>query len=171
MTEDFCKETDNRNTTCQSNCKQPGSGSSGGDVQSRLIGYYEAWNWKKNCIGMQLKDIPVSSITHLHYSFAYISPESYEITTMDDTIPVDLFSGITSLKTQNPDLKVIVSLGGWTFNDNGTSTQSVFGEIAGDSANRAKFINNLLDFMDNYGFDGTWTCIYHPYDSSKPLKN
>lgn len=90
---------------------------------------------------------------------------------MDDTIPVDLFLGITSLKTQNPDLKVIVSLGGWTFNDNGTSTQSVFGEIAGSSTNRAKFINNLLDFMDNYGFDGTWTSIFHPYGSFKPLKN
>ncbi|KAI0905820.1 glycosyl hydrolases family 18-domain-containing protein [Ustulina deusta] len=153
-TDEFCAKTDNANTTCQSNCDQPSSGASAGDVQSRIIGYYEAWNWQKNCIGMQLKDIPVSSITHLHYAFAYVAPGSYQITTMDDTVPRELFSQFAGLKTQNPDLKIIVSLGGWTFNDNDTITQPVFGDIAGSSANRAKFIDNLLDFMQNYGFDG-----------------
>jgi chitinase len=62
---------------------------------------------------MQLKDIPVGSITHLHYAFAYIAPSTYEITTMDNTVPIDIFAGITSLKKQNPDLKVIISIGGW----------------------------------------------------------
>jgi chitinase len=103
---------------------------------------------------MQLKDIPVSSITHLHYAFAYIAPGSFEITTMDGTVPIELFSQFAGLKKQNPALKVIVSIGGWTFNDNGTITQPVFGDIAGSSGNRAKFIDNLLDFMQNYGFDG-----------------
>ncbi|KAJ8120265.1 hypothetical protein ONZ43_g2982 [Nemania bipapillata] len=73
---------------------------------------------------------------------------------MDDTVPTELFSQFASLKRQNPDLKIIVSLGGWTFNDNHTTTQPVFGDIAGSSSNRAKFIDNLLDFMQNYGFDG-----------------
>lgn len=114
MTDEFCATTDNVNTTCQSNCDQPGSGSSGGDVQSRLIGYYEAWNWAKNCVGMKLQDIPVSSITHLHYAFAYITPDDYQISPMDNTVPNELFSQITALKSQNPDLKVIVSIGGWS---------------------------------------------------------
>ncbi|GAP90626.2 putative glycoside hydrolase family 18 protein [Rosellinia necatrix] len=153
-TAEFCAKTNNANTTCQSNCDQPGSGSSGGDVQSRIIGYYEARNWQKNCIGMQLKDIPVSSITHLHYSFAYVAPSSYAITTMDDTVPTELFAQFAGLKKQNPALKVIVSIGGWTFNDNGTITQPVFGDIASSSGNRAKFIDSLLSFMTNYGFDG-----------------
>ena len=39
---------------CQSNCNQPGSGSSGGNVQSRIIGYYEGWNQNVQCIGMGL---------------------------------------------------------------------------------------------------------------------
>jgi chitinase len=67
---------------------------------------------------MQLKDIPVGSITHLHYAFAYIAPSTYDITTMDGTVPSDLFAGITSLKKQNPDLKVIVSIGGWVCRTN-----------------------------------------------------
>ena len=113
---------------------------------------------------MQIKDIPASSITHLHYAFAYIVPDSFEIATMDDTVPTSLFSQITDLKKQNPALKVIVSVGGWSFNDNDTSTQPVFGDIAGDAGNRAKFITNLLDFMQNYGFDGVdfdWVCCSH----------
>jgi chitinase len=50
---------------------------------------------------------------------------------------------------------------GQTFSDNGTITQPIFGEIAGNAGNRAKFINNLLNFMQNYGFDGVdmdWVC-------------
>lgn len=51
-TTDFCNKTDNANTTCQSNCDQPDSGASDSDSQKRIIGYYEAWNANKTCIGM-----------------------------------------------------------------------------------------------------------------------
>ena len=43
---DFCGDG------CQSNCEQPGSGASGGDVQQRIIGYYEAWKHDQACAGM-----------------------------------------------------------------------------------------------------------------------
>ena len=153
MTSDFCTKTNNPNTTCQSNCDQPGSGSSGGDVQSRIIGYYEAWNYNKNCIGMGIKDIPVGSITHLHFAFAYIDPDTFNIVPMDG-LPSDLFSQFSAIKSKNPSLRTLVSLGGWTFNDNGTSTQPVYSNIVSSSDNRSKFINNLITFLQNYGFDG-----------------
>ncbi|KXH60222.1 glycosyl hydrolase family 18, partial [Colletotrichum salicis] len=38
MTEDFCKKTDDEETSCQSNCDQPGSGSSNGNVRQRVVG-------------------------------------------------------------------------------------------------------------------------------------
>ncbi|KAL9118258.1 MAG: hypothetical protein Q9187_005199 [Circinaria calcarea] len=136
-----------------SNCDQPKSGASGGDVQSRIIGYYEAWNSDKRCIGMGFQDIPVNSITHLYFSFGYISPGSFQIAPMDGLSP-GLFSDLTALKKSNSALKTIVALGGWTFNDNGTSTQPVFSDIVSSSSNRSKFISNLLAFLRNYGFDG-----------------
>lgn len=49
MTSDFCDDT------CQSDCDQPGSGGSGGDVQSRVIGYYEAWAHDRSCQSMDFK--------------------------------------------------------------------------------------------------------------------
>lgn len=44
--QEFCS------SKCQSNCAQPGSGGSGGNVQNRIIGYYEAWNVESKCAGM-----------------------------------------------------------------------------------------------------------------------
>lgn len=52
MTDEFCKVTDDEDDSCQSNCKQPGSGAKDGDVQGRVIGYYEAWVANKTCYEM-----------------------------------------------------------------------------------------------------------------------
>lgn len=73
---------------------------------------------------------------------------------MDAQTPVSTFEDVVALKDLKPDLKVFVSIGGWTFSDNGTATQPVFGNIARTSDNRQKFANNLLKFMTGYGFDG-----------------
>ena len=57
MTAEFCDDK------CQSNCDQPGSGGSGGDVQSRIMGYYEAWAHDRTCSGMTFDNIPAGSLT------------------------------------------------------------------------------------------------------------
>ncbi|KAL2752063.1 glycoside hydrolase family 18 protein [Sodiomyces alcalophilus JCM 7366] len=158
MTPEYCNESDNEDEGCQSNCSQPGSGGSGGNVQKRVIGYYEAWNWKKKCIGMSMEDIPVNSLTHIYYSFAYIKPETYEIIPMEDEkdgkLTTETFSQFTSLKRKNPSLKAVVALGGWTFNDNHTIWQPVFSDLASTKTKRATFIDQLVKFMSRYGFDG-----------------
>lgn len=59
-TEEFCGDG------CQSNCEQPGSGASSGNVQERIIGYYEAFKHDKSCQGMNIKQIPVESLTHVN---------------------------------------------------------------------------------------------------------
>lgn len=92
-------------------------------------------------------------MTHLQFSFAYITPGTYEIVPMDGIDP-ELFMKFTNLKRKNSGLKIMVSLGGWTFNDNGTATQPVFGDIARTEDNRSKFITQLLSFMRHYAFDG-----------------
>lgn len=52
MTEEFCTGGSGDKKGCQSNCDQPGSSASGGDVQSRIIGYYESWAHDRSCNGM-----------------------------------------------------------------------------------------------------------------------
>ncbi|RDW83598.1 glycoside hydrolase family 18 protein [Aspergillus mulundensis] len=119
-----------------------------------VIGYYEAWSDRSKCHQTSPSDLPVDALTHVNYAFAYVDPSTYDITTMDAATPVRIFGDITALKITNPSLKIYVSIGGWTFSDNDTVTQPVFGDIAGHSANRETFANNLLKFMDQYGFDG-----------------
>ncbi|KAI1412614.1 glycosyl hydrolases family 18-domain-containing protein [Hypoxylon sp. FL1857] len=150
---EFCAETDNVNTTCQSNCDQPGSGASGGDVQKRIIGYYETWVANRICNGMAINQIPVNALTHLHFSFAYITPGSFLVIPMDG-VDESVLQDFAGIKSKNSGLKTIVSIGGWTFSDNGTTTQPLFGEICASSSNRKTFITNLLDFMRQYAFDG-----------------
>ncbi|GKT56242.1 hypothetical protein ColTof3_03581 [Colletotrichum tofieldiae] len=152
MTEDFCKVTDDEEESCQSNCEQPGSGGSNGNIRNRVIGYYEAWVHDRKCNGMSIEQIPVGALTHLMFSFAYVTPMEFQITPMDDLDP-SLFSKMTAMKRKNKALKVMVALGGWTFNDPGP-TQTVFHDLASSKANRAKFIGNLLSFMRQYAFDG-----------------
>lgn len=59
---------------------------------------------------------------------------------------------MTGLKKQNKALKVMVAIGGWTFNDPG-ATQTVFHDVAITEENRAKLIGNMLSFMRQYAFD------------------
>lgn len=93
-------------------------------------------------------------MTHLNFAFAFIDPTSFEITTMDAATPVELFDDVAFLKVVKPQLQIYLSIGGWTFSDNDTVTQPIFGNIARSAKNRQIFANNLLKFLDKYGYDG-----------------
>lgn len=97
-------------------------------------------------------EIPVYDITHLIFAFGYITPETYKITAMDGTDP-QLLDDVSFLKNKNPDLSVMIALGGWSFTDPGTY-RSVFSDMVASSTARATFISNLLGFLSQYGFDG-----------------
>ena len=73
---------------------------------------------------------------------------------MDKQTPEHLFQEVNDLKKYNSRLQVWISVGGWTFSDNGTSTQPVFGNIARSAGNRRAFAANVLKFLNRYGFDG-----------------
>lgn len=69
---------------------------------------------------------------------------------MDSQTPAELFkevADVRSTKSGNGDLEVFVAVGGWTFSDNGTVTQPLFGEISADAGKREIFANNVVSFM------------------------
>ncbi|CAG8092001.1 unnamed protein product [Penicillium salamii] len=137
---------------CQSHCTQPKPSASRSNVQKRVIGYWEAWNTDHACGTMGPGEIPVNMLTHLNIAFGYITPDDYRITNMDGVSP-NLYRIVGDLKQRNPDLKILIALGGWTFNDPG-KWQSVFPTMVSTKANRQKFIQNLLGFLSEYGYDG-----------------
>jgi chitinase len=116
--------------------------------------YWAGWSLTtRSCAKRTIDDVPVGSLTHLNLAFAYIEPETFEIVPMPRTSD-DIFSQMTNLKQKAPGLKVWISLGGWTYSDNGTDTQAVWGDLSRTSANRYKFAANLHKFMKTWGFDG-----------------
>jgi chitinase len=65
-----------------------------------------------------------------------------------------LYRRLTDLKEFDPDLKVYIAIGGWTFNDPGQPTRTTFSDIAGSETNQRAFFASLISFMATYNFDG-----------------
>ncbi|KAF2495510.1 hypothetical protein BU16DRAFT_561793 [Lophium mytilinum] len=148
-TEEFCGKD------CQSNCVlHPKPSGSTGRVFDRVIGYYQSWADRLACHKVHPQDLPLTELTHLNLAFASVDPNSFELVPMDSKTPAELFESTVLTKNDNSALKVFISVGGWTFSDNGTATQPVFGNIASSVQNREKFANNVLAFLNGHGFDG-----------------
>ena len=59
-----------------------------------------------------------------------------------------LYKQINALKNQNPNLKLILSVGGWTHGTGG------FALAAKSAASRKTFAQNAFDFITKHKFDG-----------------
>ncbi|KAL6693261.1 glycoside hydrolase family 18 protein [Trichoderma pleuroticola] len=162
----FCGSTaefSDPSSGCQSNCGTPHSPGSGGNVRSQIIGYYESWSsYSGRCGSLKPSQLPVSALNIVNFAFAYISPETAQNipmvgedgTTLDDSEADKLYKAVTSARFGNPNTGFWLALGGWTFNDNNTIFQPVFGQIASNGGFRRQFAENLVAFMSEYGFDG-----------------
>ena len=83
-----------------------------------------------------------SLLTHINYAFAHIK-DDFE--TLDIKTPSRL-SQIAGLKRTNPDLKVLLSIGGWEAGN--------FSEMAADAAHRKGFCENCVAAVKKYNLDG-----------------
>ena len=63
-----------------------------------------------------------------------------------------LYGEVLDLKRQRPGLKVMLSVGGWAFNDEPTSW--IFTQLAENSERRGQFIRQATAYARKYGFDG-----------------
>ncbi|GAA82059.1 class V chitinase [Aspergillus luchuensis IFO 4308] len=140
-TKDFCGDTTVAEPVCD-----------GTSATKKTIAYYEGWNSERACDTMPPENIPIGGYTHINFAFLYIDPDLYTITPME-TSQQDLYSRVTALKKRKNDLEVWVSIGGWAFNDPG-STANTFSELAASKSKQSTFFESLLSFLDKYGFDG-----------------
>ncbi|TFH48638.1 MAG: glycoside hydrolase family 18 protein [Bacteroidia bacterium] len=94
--------------------------------------------------------IDASKLTHINYAFANIidgrvmfDSERIDNTEMNSADIVKL----NDLKKINPDLKILVSVGGWGWSDN-------FSDVALTDSSRKRFALSAADFILRYGIDG-----------------
>lgn len=81
-------------------------------------------------------------LTHINYSFAHIK-DDFE--TLDVKTPSRL-TKIAALKGKKPELKVLLSIGGWEAGN--------FSEMAADPTHRANFCKNCVNAVKKYNLDG-----------------
>ncbi|RAL04126.1 putative class V chitinase [Aspergillus ibericus CBS 121593] len=140
-TSDFCGNTTVAEPVCE-----------GSSATKKTIAYYEGWNLERSCDTMPPESIPIGGYTHLNFAFLYIDPDLYTITPMA-TDQEDLYSRVVALKKKKTDLEVWISIGGWAFNDPG-STVNTFSDLAASTSKQKTFFQSLLSFLNEYGFDG-----------------
>ena len=81
-------------------------------------------------------------LTHINYAFGKIKND---FETLEIKTPSRLVR-IVGLKKTNPNLKVVLSIGGWGAGN--------FSEMAADANHRKKFCQNCLNAVNQYGLDG-----------------
>ncbi len=134
----------------------------------RLVVYTTDWaQWRassngrpKWCDKYALKpaDIDPTLPTHINYAFAKINPSTYAVETVEFN-DEEMIEDLIAHKADNPDLKILISIGGWSFSRGseafkGTGTERIFPAMAASASNRAVFVASAIEFATSRGFDG-----------------
>ncbi|CAK5284403.1 unnamed protein product [Mycena citricolor] len=122
-------------------------------------------NWGIYGANFQPTDIVPDTLTHILYSFADVDPSTGNISLTDSYADIQKqYPGDSSsepgnniygclkqmylLKLANRRLKVLLSIGGWTYSQSGHFS------FVTDPVIRAKFVISAVQMIENYGFDG-----------------
>jgi hypothetical protein len=151
----FCEKVEGApGLGCQSNCEigVPASSKVCSSKMNKAVGYYESWasGRDKDCFPLEPEDIDVSKWTHIHYSFAVVTPDfRLDMAQEHERVRLRKFK---LLKAKKPSLKLIISVGGWTFNN--PATAHLFTNMVATRESRRRFIDSVVVFLNTYGLDG-----------------
>ncbi|MBW4720022.1 chitinase C-terminal domain-containing protein [Saccharothrix obliqua] len=151
----------------------------GPDHSRRVIGYFTSWRTGKNGAPAYLaSDIPWNKVTHLNYAFAHVDagnkvsvgPDGPDNPSTGMTWPgVELdpslpykghFNLLNKYKKQYPNVKTLVSVGGWAetggfLNPDGSRNASGgFYKMAQSQSSIDTFADSAVEFIRKYGFNG-----------------
>lgn len=112
-------------------------------IKTRVVGYYAAWSAYS---GYTPDKIDAGKFSYINYAFANIGND-LKITMGYPDIDPGNFSRLNGLKKINPNLKTLISVGGWSWSGR-------FSDVALTDSSRKVFAESCGDFISKYGFDG-----------------
>src|SRR5687767_10872765 len=129
----------------------------------RIIGYFTSWSVYRR--DFHVSEVDASRLTHINYAFANIDGATGkcaigdEFADMGKAYPGDqtgdghlrgAFNQLRHLKLRYPHLKVMISVGGWSWSEH-------FSSVALTSASRQAFVQSCIDLFikGQFGTFGT----------------
>lgn len=109
----------------------------------KIVGYYAAWS---SYSGFSPRKIDAEKLTHINYAFANIGSD-LKITLGFPDIDEKNIKQLKSLKKVNPGLKILISVGGWSWSGS-------FSDVALTEESRTIFADSCVDFIVKYKLDG-----------------
>lgn len=127
----------------------------------RLICYYnavEAWRGRKSKGIFLPKDIEPEKCTHIHYGYGSVDPDTFLIKSADEWAELDnkLYKNVMGLRKRNQQLRVLLSLGGWS------EDSQIMSRLVGDPRRRKGFIVDAIRFLKLHDFDGLDVAWFFP---------
>ena len=121
-----------------------------------IIGYVAGWK------DINPKKIPAEKLTHINYAFANVAEGV--VTHMEGRAERDStnFLKLQELKNRNPELKLLVSIGGWTHSKG-------FSDAVLTEESRKKLTASGIEFLLKYNLDGLdfdWEYPGYPGDNN-----
>ena len=118
----------------------------------KVVCYYTNWSQYRPKLGKFIpEDIDANLCTHVIFAFGWIKKgklSSFEAGDISADGKSGLYQRVVGLKAKNPNLKVLLAIGGWSF---GTSK---FRKMAETRFSRQTFIFSAIPFLRKHNFDG-----------------
>lgn len=135
-----------------------------GETNARVVCYFTNWSNKRPGVGkFEPEHLEPDLCTHIIFAFANLNSE-FKISATEESdetkgSQLGLYDRVLALKTKNPNLKVMIAVGGWMMGP------TPFKQLTENTYRQTLFIFNVIEFLRSKGFDGLDICWEFPRGS------